>query len=227
MDWVSYLSGVAATPVVIGLSVWFGKVWAARILEKDKARYRAEVETLLAELRVRGDKELLVHRLQFEAEYAIYRDLWKTARSLANACVDLRELEIQNGPPFKRDELNEALVRAHEDFREVVMANQPFYADKVYEASEALLLAAVSLNSIQREAQGVERDVPQTAARLLLTHVEPQIDRLDELDGETRKVVLVEIPKALPRLRDAIRARIWSTGASGWDRANPPTEQSA
>jgi hypothetical protein len=47
-------------------SSWLGKVWANRILEKDRARYQTQIETLIEDMRTRDSKELFVHRLQFE-----------------------------------------------------------------------------------------------------------------------------------------------------------------
>ncbi len=56
MEWWMYLTGVFAgifaAPVAFGLAAWLGKIWANRILEKDRAKYRAQVEALLADLRV-------------------------------------------------------------------------------------------------------------------------------------------------------------------------------
>ena len=136
MEWLSYLSGIVTTPIVVILAAGLGKVWANRILEKDRAKYQAQIQTLLADLRVRDDKELLVHRLQFEKEFAIYQELWRDARSLALACQGFHD--EQQGPAKPKDELFAELRGAHNAFLETVRSNEPFYAIAVYDAAEAL-----------------------------------------------------------------------------------------
>jgi hypothetical protein len=206
MDWSSYLTGAITTPIVFGLAAWLGKVWANRILESDRAKYRTQVEGLLADLRVRDDKELLVHRLQFEKEFAICQELWSRARRLALACHGFHDL--QQGPVKPEEELVKELVEAHDAVLETVYANEPFYATTVYEAAEALRKLVIdlhlSLRRIRRLEGAKDREMPT--------------EKLIELDEEKARL-LKAIPAALPKLRDAIRERIWSTQITGWDRS--------
>jgi len=206
MEWLSYFAGLVSTPVVVGISAWLSKLWANRILEKDRAKYRTQVETLLADLRVRDDKELLVHRLQFEKEFAIYQELWACARRLALACQGFHDL--QQGPVKPHDELVAELCEAHNDFLEAVRSNEPFYATTVFEAAEELRKAAVSLHLTDRRQRRLEG----------ANEPEKVVDRFMQLDEEKSRL-LEAIPAALPGLRDAIRERIWSTRRSGWDRS--------
>lgn len=211
MEWWSHVTAVfagisAATPLVFGLAAWLGKIWANRILEKDRAKYRSQVEALLADLRVRDDKELLVHRLQFEKEFAIYQDLWTRARRVALACRGFHML--QQGPPKPPDELVTELCEAHDDFLEAVRSNEPFYATTVYEAAEALRKAVVSLHLTERRLRRIEG----------AEEPEKYVEKLIQLDDE-KHTILEAIPAALPGLREAIRERIWSTRLSGWDRS--------
>jgi hypothetical protein len=205
MEWLSYFVGLGSTPVVVGISVWLGKVWANRILEKDRAKYQTQVETLLADIRVRNDKELLVHRLQFEKEFAIYQELWSRARRLVTACRGFSDL--QQGPLKPEDELVAEFLGAHDDFLETVLAGAPFYATTVYEAAEVLRKAVVSLHWTHQRIRRLEG----------AKDPEKVLERVMQLDDE-KASILETIPASLPGLRDAIRERIWSTHATGWDR---------
>jgi hypothetical protein len=102
VDWSSFAVGGIAVPAIIGLSTWLGKVWANRILEKDRVRYQTEMETLLEDLRTRQSKELFVHRLQFEKEFDIYKQLWVAVLALARTTREFRSIQIGNSDGFRR-----------------------------------------------------------------------------------------------------------------------------
>lgn len=206
MEWSDFLTGILTTPIVFGLSAWMGKVWANRILEKDRAKYQSELQTLLADLRVKADKELLVHRLQFEREFAIYQELWHEARILALACQGFDDL--QQGPLKPQQELVAELCSAHDAFLETVRSNEPFYAIAVYEAAEALRQLVVKLHFSERRLRRIEG----------AKQSENNVEKLIKLD-EAKSELIALIPQALPRLREAIRNRIWSTRTTGWDRS--------
>ena len=205
MEWLSRFAWVLSTPFVVGLSAYLGKVWAGRILERDQAKHRTQIETLLADLRVRDDKELLVHRLQFEKEFAIYQELWRNARRLALACQGLSDL--YQGQK-SHSELSAELGEAHDTFLETTLSNHPFYAVAVYEAAQALRKLVVELHLSDRRVQRLEGRGQSDAI----------VEKLIELD-EAKVGLLKEIPAALPSLSDAIRERIWSTRTTGWDRS--------
>lgn len=69
--------------IVIGLSSWLGKIWAERILAKDKKKYETEIETVKAKfveelenIKVKNKKTLFVTKLQYEKEFSILQELW-------------------------------------------------------------------------------------------------------------------------------------------------------
>ncbi|MBQ7208193.1 MAG: hypothetical protein IJS01_10390 [Lentisphaeria bacterium] len=57
--------------IVAALSSWLGKVWAERLMAKESAKYREELERLTKRL----ERKNYVSRVRFDAEFAIYRDL--------------------------------------------------------------------------------------------------------------------------------------------------------
>src|SRR5690606_11552906 len=75
---LAFLGGtsiVAAT--ICGFATLFGKVWVNRIFHKDRIRYEEQMQLLLTNLRNSGEKDLHIHRLQFEKEFEVYSELWK------------------------------------------------------------------------------------------------------------------------------------------------------
>lgn len=209
MEWVSYLSGIITTPVVVGLAAWFGKVWAGRILEKDRAKYQTSMETLLADLRTTNTKELLVHQLQFQKEFEVYKELWIAALGLARAGSHFRML--QNGPPSSPDEVRQTLKTSYTRLRDTVFDNRPFYEPDVYEVAKAMLNG---LGEVVRKRQHLDRLEQRDMSN-------EQIEKACTMDNEIGQK-LDEINSLLEKLCTSIRGRIWSTTASGWDR---PSDQ--
>lgn len=152
MEWGSYISGIVTTPVVVGLAAWIGKVWAGRILEKDRAKYQTSMETLLADLRTTNTKELLVHQLQFEKEFGVYKELWIAALGLARAGSNFRMLQM--GPLASPDEIRKEIEDSYGRLRDTVFDNRPFYEPEVYEIAKAMLNG---LGEVVRKRQHLER----------------------------------------------------------------------
>ncbi len=57
--------------IVMALSSWFGKRWAERLMARETAKYREELERLTKQL----ERKNYVSKVRFDAEFAIYRDL--------------------------------------------------------------------------------------------------------------------------------------------------------
>jgi len=57
--------------IVAALSSWLGKVWAERLMAKESAKYREELERLTKQL----ERKNYVSKVRFDAEFAIYREL--------------------------------------------------------------------------------------------------------------------------------------------------------
>jgi len=61
-------SAALGAVVVVPLAGWLGKVWAARILEKDRLRYGSELEALKTQFKLRADRELEGDKQAFQSE---------------------------------------------------------------------------------------------------------------------------------------------------------------
>lgn len=206
MQWVDFILGLLSTPIIIGLVALFGKLWASRILEKDRAKYQAQVETLLSDIRTRDTKELLVHRLQFEKEFEVYKELWGAALKLAKAGSHFRM--VQMGPLASENQIKEELSTSCTHFNTIVFDNRPFYAPQVYETAKTILNELSEVLLTRNHLNQIEKR----------NMTEAQIEKAVEMESKVEKT-LDKINALLKTLCDVIRQRVWSTTVSGWDRS--------
>jgi hypothetical protein len=208
VDWSSFAVGGIGVPAIIGLSTWLGKVWANRILEKDRVRYQTEMERLLEDLRTRQSKELFVHRLQFEKEFDIYKELWVAVLALARTTREFRAVQV--GPPRPQEDILTDFVDACNRLNSIVFDNRPFYAPEVFEKAKATLELAWEIDRSRAKQTLLEK-----ASAISDKHTETLI----ELE-ETIQNTLGKVNDSMLPLCEAIRTRIWSTTECGWDRGD-------
>ena len=82
------LSIGSSSLIIIGLSSWLGKVWAARILEKDKLKYKSEFEKIkssyekeIENYKSELDKSKSLFFRYSESQFNLYNDLWDQANA--------------------------------------------------------------------------------------------------------------------------------------------------
>ncbi len=86
------LTSVGGAALIMGaLSSWLGKVWANRILEKDKLKYSSELEELKNQLHREAQKHQLIFSLYFEGQFKLYNDLWLSLSELQEKVDELWE----------------------------------------------------------------------------------------------------------------------------------------
>jgi len=97
MDEIFKISGAilasvgGAAAIIFALSSWLGKVWANRILEKEKLAYSSELERIKNQLHTDAEKQQFVFSLYFEGQFKIYNDLWVSLSGLQNEVERLWE----------------------------------------------------------------------------------------------------------------------------------------
>lgn len=148
-----FVSSLGGGAIVFALSSWFGKVWANWILEKDRARYaeqlegvrakyQREVEGELQQLRDRLERGQFVHRLQFETEFKIYRELWEKLVEAKGAALQLRYIATPvnaDTTPEQIDERNiQRYSKAEAAFRKCYISSEPFLDPQVHEVVKKL-----------------------------------------------------------------------------------------
>lgn len=126
-------SVTSAGIVILALSAWLGKVWAARILEQDRAKYTE----ILEQLRVEGQKRVLVHRVQFETEFEAYREVWQTVANIVVTALRLRPILDSIDPTITEEERQKQRLEQFADavnrFLETSRKYHPFLAPVVDE----------------------------------------------------------------------------------------------
>lgn len=100
---MSIVTGLGGGAVIIwALSSWLGKVWANRILEKDRLRYNRELEVVKTELG-RASQEYLIKFSSLHAERGnIIRDLYKKLISAQRLMESiLKRFQAAGEPPLE------------------------------------------------------------------------------------------------------------------------------
>lgn len=208
--WASLLTGLGgATGIILALSGWLGKVWAARILESDRVKYQTQMDVILADVRTKDKKELLVHEVQFEKEFEVYRELWREALKLGRTGLPFGLLF--QGPPMPQEERVNHVREAYSSLSDTLYENRPFYAPRVYEAGKSLLTALEKLVQLDSRRARLEQSTRQERN-------DETVDRLSTMDSEMEQII-DEISPQINALCDSIRERIWTTSSTGWDRA--------
>lgn len=85
-----------AGAIILGLSSWLGKVWANRILEREKAEHSKEIENYKSRLELElqkynylNDKATHISKKQYEKEFQIYIDIWDSLTDLSQKTFNL------------------------------------------------------------------------------------------------------------------------------------------
>src|SRR5690606_13702700 len=100
-------------------------------------RYEEQMQLLLTNLRNSGEKELHIHRLQFEKEFEVYSELWKRLLRVNRAASEFRLLSIGSSNPYDQ-QVNE-LHSSYNRLNETVFNNRPFYDPRVYDLTAEVL----------------------------------------------------------------------------------------
>ncbi len=126
---VAILTSVGGAALIIGaFSSWLGKVWASRILEKDKLKYSSELEKLKNQLQREAQKHQLIFSLYFEGQFKLYNDLWLSLSELQEKVDNLwDEASKKNLISFmksvqkaKRQIMNSALLIEKDHYEQIL-----------------------------------------------------------------------------------------------------------
>ena len=139
--------------IVASLSSWLGKVWADRLMQRDRAKHAEELEKLRSRLEesqrlLQGEieKTLFVSKTHFETEFKILREVWGRV-SEARSAISL--MRPWTGYPSVKSEkeayFSESLERflgTLDSLRISVDNNSPFYAEEIFVAFDKLIRIA-------------------------------------------------------------------------------------
>jgi hypothetical protein len=129
----SAIVGVTAVAVV-----WIDKWWLTRALEKEKAETQRQLEALRAEL----GRRHTVHKLQFEMEFQLYRELWKALVDLRAKAIVTPVLDRMPAEKDISDVYEERFEEARKAFncaKRLFHDHRPFYHESVTQVAESVL----------------------------------------------------------------------------------------
>lgn len=96
--------------------------------------------------KMQGDKEVLIHKIQFEKEFTIYQELWKKLIDLKIFASLLRpEFEVVNGEQTDDERKKVRLEEFNLAFKEcfnLYEKYKPFYSEEIYEEIRKTILIA-------------------------------------------------------------------------------------
>ena len=146
----------AAVSAVVGGGVV--KVWAGRLLERDRARNGEVIERLRGDLEAANrriqaelDRIVHVHRIQFETEFQALRDIWGKATEVRTTMQVLRpEISVagvghdSNSESWKEEfgKRSTAFNAAFNALLDAVRSQEPFYPADIHGVLEAILSVA-------------------------------------------------------------------------------------
>ena len=159
--------------IVLALSGWLGKVWAARILERDRLHYTTELERFKTELdrstrqlQANVDRTVFVGRVHFETEFKALADIWsKVAAMRASMAVvrPMSDIVPANENPEQREERQVSRLRAFlsdlDQFVTAVDSQSPFIPERIFrKLEEIVVLARREAIEVRVERQDRERN---------------------------------------------------------------------
>ncbi|MDD4296364.1 MAG: hypothetical protein PHC69_05330 [Ruminiclostridium sp.] len=140
---IASIGGAGA--VLFGLSSWLGKVWANRILEKEKRvhteqleKYKSELSKQIEFARSENEKRVFISRVQFEKEFQIYLEIWEALFDLYLTTYNLFPV-IDHIPSDEEKKLEEMKKRYEEycttynTFSRIHNKFAPFYKKDLFE----------------------------------------------------------------------------------------------
>jgi hypothetical protein len=124
-----------ASVVIISLSAWLGKLWSTRVLQREQAQLKHELEMKIAELNAVNESKIHVSKIQFEKEFKSYAELWDLVTPMVRELQTLSQNK-QSYELFKPHFFS--LGKLKTDFGNLNASLFPFTDEKVNRASFAL-----------------------------------------------------------------------------------------
>jgi hypothetical protein len=160
---ISIVTGLGGGAVLIwALSSWLGKVWANRLLEKDRLRYNRELEVVKTELG-RASQEYLIKFSSLNAERGvIIRDLYKKLMSAQRTMHSILKPFQAEGEPSPTDKIKE-LVKSFNEFYQFYLNCRIYFPPRICKQIEDLALklrdAHISITIYPVDPQDIEYKV--------------------------------------------------------------------
>lgn len=183
-----------AGAIIFTLSSWLAKVWANRILEKDKLAYSSELEHIKKQLHADAEKQQFIFSLYFEGQFKLYNDLWVALSGLQNEVEKLwAEATISNLNTFVQ-----ALSKAKKQIRNSALLIDQNHYNEIMEIIDSLenyrvgkeRLVKVKNNNESGSPINVQEIIDQNREnrKKLNTFADHMLEKMREQIGGRRKI---------------------------------------
>ena len=139
---------------VSGLVALFSTVYSVRL----SSRFQKEIEEVKSAL----EERLMVRKMQFEAEFNVYKQTWKPLVDLIEAARDLRRAGKLGGEERSLEERAEKVDELSRGFLDSFFYERPFVPEKVFQQCIEIQKA---INREWNEAVYGRHDVEMNEAR--------------------------------------------------------------
>ena len=160
---ISVVASLGGGSVIIwAFSSWLGKVWANRILEKDRLRYQKELEAIKAELG-RTSQEYIIKFSSLHAQRGdIVRDLYEKFISTQRAMHSiLKQFQFASEPPLT-DKIK-SFVENFDTFYQFYLKRRIYFSKSVCNKIEDLTFTLrdihIDINTYPVDLDNVEYEV--------------------------------------------------------------------
>ncbi|WP_024593464.1 MULTISPECIES: hypothetical protein [unclassified Pseudoalteromonas] len=173
--------------LIAGFSTWLGKVWANRILEKDKLKYTSELEAIKSELQRESERQKVTFSLYFEGQFKLYNELWIALSELQNEVDKLWEsASNENLKSFikavqkaKKQIRNSAILIEKTHYEKILQnlnsfENYKFGKERLIVSRNISNLASYEIDEIVRQNQQFRTEITEFT-QFMLEHMRNQI----------------------------------------------------
>lgn len=196
--------------IVMAMSSWLGKVWANCILEDEKKKHQKEIEEFKSQLTERinnlnvlNEKALHISKVQYDAEFNIYKEIWvklfnciRYTNSLyPSGVVDVpvNEEALKEYNDKKYDEHR----NAYNEFSIAIDTYAPFYKEEFYQQFLEI-----------RRLCGEKGRIFKRYTYDVLYNQSYVLNRNSSMTDIENEKVYMEIPDKLKELQDSLRKEI-------------------
>ncbi len=212
MAWKDILSIIATAIASVGgagaiiwaLSSFFGKMWANKLLEKQKAEYQKDIEAYksalsceLEKVKATNEKLTYISKIQYDLEIAAIKDLTRESHQLMMMCftvipVDKSILKNQAEIVSRHNNYYELYINSINKYMEVVGNSLAFIEDNVIKPYDKFLEECREQFDYYSEIYNPKIGVPTESVDVLYNRGE-SIEKIFDLAIKTTKKYLKKV----------------------------------
>jgi len=217
MIWDTVLAFVASIggggAIVLGLSSYIGKLWADQLLQKKSQEFEKELESYKKDLSLeiekyksKSEKLTYISKVQFDAEYDIYRKIFDALFDFSAASSNLFPYGLDQIPADMEERKKEYIkryefyVNSFNAYSRIIEVNAPFIPKHIYSIFAEIRQAANEIACMYPEIR-IQAD----------EHFKDDYERM----AHENFVKTGEFNKKIPELKDNVRSYLATLKVTG------------